>query len=295
MPRPKPRGGRAPSRRWPLELNRETLWALCLGAASAATRRLPPAVRYASAAGLGRAVSRLFPAKRRAVEENLAVIEAWSGRRHDPERVFQSFGRTLSDFLSNSPVEVRVEGREKAEEARRRGRGTVFMTSHLGNWELGGRVLAEWGWPVTAVYRAYSSPAMQRFIQRRRPAGMSYLAVGQGAARGVAQVLERGGTVAMLADRPYGEDGVETRLCGRPARLPRGPFLFACRHGAPVIPGFVLHEAPGRYRAVVEDPLWPAGRGIDAAKDLLDRMARVLEKYLVSHGDQWYCFEKVWE
>lgn len=266
-----------------------------MAAASGFARCLPAWGRYRFAGWFGRTVSRFFPEKRRAVLRNLTVINAWSGRQFVENRVFENFGHTLADFLTQTPVSIQIEGREKAEEARRRGRGVLFLTSHLGNWELGGRILADWGWPVTAVYQPYRSRAMQDFIQRRRAPGFQYLAVGKGAALGVARVLGRRETVAILADRPFGEEGVTVSLCGKPARLPWGPFLFACRYGAPLIPGFVLKETPGHYRVVVEDPLWPQGRGARGAKELMDRLARILENYLSLYGDQWYCFEPVWD
>jgi KDO2-lipid IV(A) lauroyltransferase len=236
-------------------------------------------------------VSWFFPEKRRAVLANLTRLNLWSGQRFKVDLVFENFGQTLADFLTQRPVSIRVEGREKAEEARRQGRGVIFLTSHLGNWELGGRILADWEWPVTAVYRPYQSPTMQNFIQRRRSPHLQYLAVGQGAAKGIVRVLERRETVAILGDRPFGEEGVPVSLCGGTILLPRGPFLFSCRYNVPLIPGFVFRARPGIYRAVVEDPLWPNGQG---AQELMERLARILERYLALYGEQWYCFEPVW-
>lgn len=276
-------------------MNWEPVWAFGLSVTSDLVRRFPEGPRYRLASWIGRWTSRMFPEKRVAVENNLAVINVWAGQDFKSDRVFGNFGITLSDFLARPKIEIRVEGREKAEAARRADSGVLFLTSHLGNWELGGRILAEWGWPVTAVFQSYRSPAMQKYIQKRRAPGLDYLAVGKGAARGVARVLGRRETVAMLADRPFGEMGEPVTLCGRPARLPRGPFLFAARSGAAVVPGFVLMEGPGRYRAVVEDPIWPTGKGHSAVQIMLDKMAKVLEKYISRFADQWYCFEPVWD
>lgn len=273
---------------------RETFWSWGLRAAAAWARRWSPDKRYRRAGAFAVAASRLFPAQRRAVRRNLDVIQA-SGSRHVlVDDVFRHFGWTLLDFLTGFKPEIRIVGREKAEEARRKGRGVIFLTTHLGSWELGGKILAKWGWDVTAIYQPYQSAAMQEFIQSRRADGLSYLPVGKGAARGMSKILDRGGVVAILGDRPFGEDGEPVLLCGREARLPRGPFLFAAHHGTPIVPGFVLIEAPGRIVTVVEDPLWPVGKGPAAVKDLLDRTALILEKYLIEHAEQWYCFESAW-
>lgn len=265
-----------------------------MGALNLWTRRLSPAGRYLWARRISRTAPWITPAKWRAVESNLSVINAWGTSRFTSPQVFENFAATLSDFLSGAPIAVRVEGREKAEEARQKGRGVIFLTSHLGHWELGGKILTDWGWPVTAIYKPYRSAAMQRFIQNRRAPGLRYLAVGKGAAAGVGQVLHRRESVVFLGDRPFGEEGSRVSLFGRPARLPRGPFLFACRYGAPIVPGFVVRDGPALYRGVVEDPLWPDGAGSDAVDDLLARVARVLEKYIARYADQWFCFEPVW-
>lgn len=274
---------------------KEFLWTRGLRTARSLARRLSPERRYRWAAALGRTVSRFFPGHRRAVESNLSVIGAFAGRRFSVDRVFENFGLMMADFLTDAEPGVSVEGREKAEEARRGGRGVMFLTSHIGHWEMGGRVLSRWGWDATAVYQPYRSEALQDFIQRRRAPGLGYLPVGKGAAAGVGRVLARGGAVALLADRPFGEEGEQVTFCGRTARLPRGPIVFAVRHGAPVVQGIVLMEGPGRYRVVAEEPLWPSGKGAAAVKELLDRTARILEKYLSLHAEQWFCFEPVWQ
>lgn len=274
-------------------MNRESLWAMGLAVSSRVTAALPEGPRYRMAAGLGRGVSRMFPLKREAVEKNVRHINAYCGTRFRPERVFENFGMTLADFLGGQKVEFQVEGRERAERIRTQGRGTIILTTHLGNWELGGRVLADWGWPVTAVFQPYRSKTMQNFIQTRRAPGLTYLAVGRGAAHGIAKTLRRHESVALLADRPFGEDGGTVTVCGSPMRFPRGPFLFASRFGVPVLPGFALMERPGLYRVVVEEALW--AEGPDPVQNLMDKMAQVLGKYVATHGDQWYCFEPLWD
>jgi lauroyl/myristoyl acyltransferase len=270
----------------------EPVWAASMGALNLWTRSMSDSGRTRWAQRLGRLAPWVAPAKWRAVEENLAVLGAWAGKTFSARKVFENYGVTLSDFLSGANPNVRVEGKERADAARR-GRGVVILTSHLGNWELGGRVMAGWGWPATAVYQPYRSAALHDFIQSRRAAGLNYLAVGDNAAAGVSRALADNHAVALLGDRPFGERGADVRVCGRTMRLPRGPFLLACRAGAAVVPGFALMEAPGEYCVELQSPLEPSGRGPEAAREMMERFARVLERTLALHAEQWYCFESV--
>lgn len=272
----------------------ENFLAAVLSTAAWVSGRMGEKTRWSFAKRMG-ALGALYRPQRRAVKENLKVINEWAGTHFSPHRVFENFALTLSDFLCRIPVRIEVEGREKAEAARAAGQGVMVLTSHLGHWELGGQVLAQWGWPATAVYKPYTSTRMQKFIQSRRAQELDYLAVGAGAARGLARLLREKRTVVVLGDRPFGEDGEEVMLCGRPAKLPKGPFLLSTKYGTPILPGFVVRESPGCYRAIVEDPIWPSGHGPEAARELLQATAGVLEKYVARYGDQWYCFERVWD
>jgi lauroyl/myristoyl acyltransferase len=275
-------------------LNIEHAWAASLKTANAITQRMTPERRYAWAKNLSKLSPVMFRQQWKAASANLKVIDAWLGKTSDPAKTFENFAMTLADFVSGYTPPVTVVGREKAEAARAQGKGLIFLTSHLGNWELGARILSEWNWPATAVYQPYTSKAMQDFIQARRAPGLNYLAVGKGAAQGVADVLRKKEVVALLGDRPFGEAGARVIMCGKEARLPRGPFLFACRFGAPIIPAFVVRDRPDHYTALIEDPLWPEGQGPKALHHLLDRTAKTLERIIAEYADQWYCFEEVW-
>ena len=273
---------------------KEDLFAASLNTFHHWTRRLPEEKRYEWARRLALWSRGLVPQKWRAVAKNLSVINEWSGRNVDVKEVFENFALTLCDFLFPSNVKVEVEGREKAETARSAKRGVIILTSHIGNWELGGKILAGWDWPVTAVYQPYQSSALQNFIQKRRAPGLKFLAVGEGAAKGMARVLKQQEAVALLGDRPFGEEGLPVTLFGKKARLPKGPFVLACRHGVPVIPGFVIRERAGFYRGIVEEPLWPQGRSTRAVQNLMQQAVQVLQVYISRYAEQWYCFESVW-
>jgi len=270
----------------------EYLWAFGLVLLRVILRCVPHQKRYGVARFFGRKVSRFFLSSRQSVQDNLSWIQKWSGSSGRVDAVFENFAVTLSDFLGKESVSICVQGKENLDAVRQTGRGVVFFTTHLGNWEMGGRVLSETGGPVTAVYRPYRSRVMQSFIQSCRSPKIHYLAVGRGAAQGVMRALRKGEGVALLGDRPYGEDGGLVSVCGRPTRWPRGPFLFSCRTGSPMLPGFVLMDAPGHYRCVLEEPLWP-GSTFEPEK-MMDKMAQLLGQYISAYPEQLYCFEPMW-
>jgi len=212
-------------------------------------------------------------------------------------RVFENFALTLCDFFHPEELEVSFSNgsRENIEQARQRGRGAVLVTFHMGHWELGGRMLGQWGWPVTAIYQPYRSSYLQRIIQTHRAPGIAYVPVGQGAATTAMEVLRRGEIVAVLGDRPFGERGLPVQLLGRRVRWPRGPVLLAIRAKAAITVAVVVREKPGGYVIMAEPPLMARGASYQEVERLTQSLADSFGKLVQKFPDQWYRFEPLWE
>ena len=98
------------------------------------------------AAGYAGLLDRAVPRLRRVALHNLemAMPEISAGRRTEiVDGVFRSIARSLVAFARFPSIRretvgrwIRYEGFEHFEEALRRGRGVLFATAHLGNWEL---------------------------------------------------------------------------------------------------------------------------------------------------------------
>ena len=192
-----------------------------------------------------------------------------------------------------------IHGYDKIVEAEKRGRGVLLATAHLGNWYLGGMLLAGLDHPIHVVLKPDRFPIVERFrsgIHRRW--GVGEIPVGDSWLSGVAVVraLGKGEILGIQCDRDFNNTGVAVDFFGRPAYFPRGPFAAAMVSGAPMLPSFVLRDGD-RYRIVIEDPL-PIARGGEHEADLranVEAFVRILERYVRRHPTQWYCFYPFWD
>jgi KDO2-lipid IV(A) lauroyltransferase len=145
----------------------------------------------------------------------------------------------------------------------------VFVTGHLGNWELAGAYVAARGVPLDVVARQQENPLFDRFLTRTRERlGMRVVWDGD-AVRRAPRALREGRGVAFLVDQ--GAAGLASTWApffGRPAKTPRGPAVFALRLGAPVVFGAAVRRPDGRFALGFERvPVAPAGdreRDVDA-------------------------------
>ena len=70
----------------------------------------------------------------------------------------------------------RADGWEHVEHAFAQGRGVMFVSGHLGNWELGGSYVAARGVPLEAVARRMENPLFDEYLtETRRSIGMTVI------------------------------------------------------------------------------------------------------------------------
>ena len=281
-------------------------------AALAAARNLPRPFMHGGGRLLARAYYAARPKYLRASRANLSIIR---GRdQEDPEvralasAMVASHFAAWVDFLrfaTRPPEDAArlvegVIGYSRIVEGRLRGKGVLLLTAHLGNWEVGGLMLAQMKQPIHVVLVPDIFPGVER--QRRKlheARGVVEIRVDRSfvPTLAVLRVLSENGIVAMQGDRDFDNTGIAVPFFGREAYFPRGPLRVAMASGATVLPSFIVRRPDGRYRAIVEEPLVvETGEDRDAAlRRNLERYVAILERYVKEYPDQWYCFYPFWD
>lgn len=218
---------------------------------------------------------------------------------------YQSLGRTTIETAvlpAYSREEVlalfeRVEGWDLVERAVARGRGVLFVTGHLGNWELGGSYVAARGIPIEAVARRMQNPLFDRYLtDTRRQIGMTVVHDAD-AVRRVPRAVRERHAVAFLVDQgAVGLASAWVPFFGRYAKTPRGPAVFALRLDAPVVFGCALRQPNGRFVMHFEEV--PVERTGDRDADV-DRIVAsytaTLERWIRRAPEQYFWHHRRWK
>lgn len=220
--------------------------------------------------------------------------------------VYANLARVLNESAhfprlnaSNVNNLVSFEGFGNYEAALARGRGVIFLTAHLGVWELGAFAHALRGHKLNVMYRALDNPRLDRLVRRYREMSGNKMVEKNESARGILAALARNETVGILADQnTLPEEGVFVDFFGVPACMTAGVARFALHTGAAVVPAFCVWErARRRYvihydRALTFEPTGNAAADVQAATQ---RMARVIETYIRRYPDQWLWIHRRWK
>ena len=222
----------------------------------------------------------------------------------EPSRVtraaFANYARYMVDLVRMPHLKPRelidsisVVGWENVDTAYAYGKGVVFATGHIGNWDMAGATFAARGRPVSALVETLKPARWNERVQRTRiAAGVKAIPIEHGLRDMIATLRKREG-LAVLVDRPSGDEGVPVTFFGRRTRVPGGAATLALRTGSPVVPAALVRDPHGPgYLAHIGPPI--LGEQGDDATVVMQRIMSWLEGIIRRYPDQWFMFRQMW-
>lgn len=272
---------------------------------------LPRRAAIALGRGLGRVASWLPGNLRRTGEINLRLAFP---ELSDPERrrllqgCFDTLGRLLGEFSQfhratpeslRELIEYDPVGLAHLRAAEKDQRGVIFLTGHLGAWEL-----LSFGWsaleyPISFLVRPIDNPRIEAMIERVRTRFGNRAIDKKSAAREALRVLRAGGTLGILSDlntQPH--EGVFVPFFGRLACTTAGIATLALKTDAVVIPTVAIWNPEKKRYFFHGDPPVELVRTGDKHKDLevnTARFAAAMETLVRRYPDQWMWIHKRWK
>jgi lipopolysaccharide heptosyltransferase II len=188
---------------------------------------------------------------------------------------------------------VKLEGLDVLRAALARGRGVVMAINHIGNWELYAQLIGHIReYPVGVVFQPQRNKYLNRLIDRdRRRLGMETFSRRDGYV-GAAEMIKRGGVLAILIDQHAGDAGVWTPLFGKMASTSPLAATLAIRTDAPVISVAIHTTGTARWHCIIEPPLEPASHSVGELTWLLNRN---LEKQIKTGPPDWFWVHNRWK
>lgn len=274
--------------------------------ASFLVRVVPTGAAYAVANLFAPLTSFCWPGHYRRAWQNMAQIMGPSADPRDVSRkvrdVFRNYAKYMIDLLwlprarfGDLDRRLTILGQDHIDEAMRRGNGLVMVMAHIGNWDLGGAVLAGRGYPVNAVVETLAPRRWNERVQAiREQMGVNAIPVETGV-REMFDALRSNQILGVLIDRPLERDGVPVRFFDAVTHVPEGAARLALRTSAGVVAVGVVRQ--GRRFVAHVSPLIDVAPSGDRARDtqeLTQRAVDWLEGVIRQYPDQWFMFRNMW-
>jgi KDO2-lipid IV(A) lauroyltransferase len=273
------------------------------------TGALPRPSARSLAVGVARGLFAVTPKLRRTAEFNLKLaFPEWTDeqRAATVRGMVRSLGWMAAEFAmmprytrKNIEEIIVLDGHENFLEGQRRGKGVLFLTAHVGAWELSSFAHALYGYPLHYMARPLDNVRLDELVNRYRGLSGNTPIFKNESARAMLKILKDAGTIGILADQnTLREEGAFVDFFAVPACTTTGIARVALHTGAAVVPGYaVWDESLNKYRLRFEPPIDLMRTG-DAEIDVLEntqRFAKVTEEIIRKYPKQWVWLHARWK
>ena len=270
---------------------------------------LPRGIARALAALATRLLLVFLPKLKKTAEFNLRLaFPEWTDalRRTVLKKMTRNLGWMAVEFArfprytkENIEGAVILDGHENFLAGQSRGKGVIYLTGHIGAWELSSFAHALYGFPLHYMARPLDNRPLDALVNAYRGLAGNKPIYKNEAARVMLKVLKESGTVGILADQnTMVSEGVFVDFFGTPACTTTGIARVALHTDAAVVPGYVFWDVNLRkYRLRFEPPVELVRTG-DLDRDIstnTQKFARVIEQIIRAYPDQWIWIHARWK
>ena len=267
-----------------------------------------PAARFVGESFAALAYALRAPLRRAAMFNLNLAFPDWSvaKRKRVIRGMIQQIGWMAAEFSQfpkytreNIQKIVVLDGFENFDEARRRGKGVLFLTGHMSAWELAPFAHALYGHPLHFLVRPIANRRVDALINHYRCLSGNQPIEKNKSARSILRILADGGTVGILSDHnTVLEESVFVDFFGIPASTTSGLARIALRTDAAVVPGFLSWDSARRKYRLRFEPAIQLERTGDEDVDVRQntvRFTKTIEDYVRAYPDQWLWVHKRWK
>src|SRR5579864_770543 len=194
---------------------------------------LPRRVARGLAAVITRFIYLLLPRLRKTAQINLRIaFPDWSEAQRQTviRGMLRNLGCMAAEFARfpkynkhNIGQIVVLDGHENFLEGHRRGKGVLYLTGHIGAWELSSFAQALYGFPVHYIARPIENRRIDALVNAYRCLSGNQPIFKNESARATLKVLKDAGTIGILADQnTMPQEGVFVDFFGKAASTTTG-------------------------------------------------------------------------
>jgi len=223
-------------------------------------------------------------------------------RERTTREIFRSLGHSAAELIKLEDIwEARDERLEfviapEAQKHLEAGGATIFITAHVGPWQVAPLILRPYGMKIHAIYAPESNPALANMMRGLRQSFGDGLIAADAGPRPIMKALKDGGSVIMAMDtRP--DTGKMVPFFGREALTNTSAVGLALRTDAALVVARGERLPGARFRITMYDPLVspdPEASVKDQSVVLTEMIHAYFEEWIREYPEQWVCLKRRW-
>jgi len=249
----------------------------------------------------------VHPKRKKIAYANLKAAFSKEKTPHQIKKIlkntYKNYGQTMAEILRIPCMnEDYIKKYVKLDEgiftqAKKKGKGAIFLTAHLGNWELSSQRATVSGYSIYVLATPQKMTGVNNIFNKiREKFGCKVVKKGM-ASREIIRALRNDQFVGILSDQDAGKRGTFVDFFNRPTSCATGAFNLAKKTGAVIIPVFIRRKK-GPNHVMEFEPSIEISKGEDAEKEIKEKLkvfTDLQESYIRKCPDQWLWVHKRWK
>ena len=216
--------------------------------------------------------------------------------------IWGNFGAVMAEYphlntlsVGGSPPFVSVVMDKNARAILENKRPAIYVSAHLGNWELVASIIAKSGVPLSVIYGPQSNPVLERMLQQQRGSLGCRLIAKHNGIRQLVREIRSGRSVGLLPDQRV-DNGEPVPFFGWDAPTTTSPAWLALKLNCPLIPVQIERTGNARFRAVFHRPILGGGKANEQSDPLqiTADLNKLFESWIRKRPEQWLCMKRRW-
>ena len=174
--------------------------------------------------------------------------------------------------------------------------GLIFMTGHIGNWEMTIPILSQYK-PVTAIVREQRNSGGHKFFSECRTLNNVELITNKGSKRKMLNAINNGRILILASDQNAKKRGTYIDFFGTKSSIPKGAGHFHYVTKKNIVIGFCILNKDFNYNFHLE--VLNLNKKYEQKDDLIVEVNKVyvelLEKKIKKYPEQYFWFHKKWD
>lgn len=268
---------------------------------------LPRSWRKGFFTSLADIAHRFAPKRNQVIQQNLAF--AFNNALSDKEKeeieryCYRNLALNLLQTMENrrnSAKElascVTFKNREKVDAILSEGKGIIFVSAHLGNWELGAAALSSIITPIASIYRGFSRKEFDSYLFEARSNHRMKLAEKNGALKHMTKTLKNNGSISLMIDQASNARyGIPIDFFGHRTYHSSTAAHLGSKFNVPIVGVYIFSDDEEQYTISFEDPIEVKGVSEEAILEATTKQVNALERIIKEHPKFWFWCHKRWK
>ncbi len=208
-------------------------------------------------------------------------------------------GRVFFEFFNLNKFNwdnIKVQNNDFLELIRNHNGSKIFISAHIGNWEITRNYLLKEGFILHSVYRQANNKMIDKYIQKKREKKNAFFyKKGSDSAKNMIKVLKDGGDLALLVDQ-RDSSGTLINFFNKKVYASDGFASLALKYKTMICPVHSIRNKDGSFRFIFDKPLKFENFKDLRSKDLVQKIyAEYYEEWIKKNPEQWLWAHERWK